>query len=45
MTYAEQLKDPRWQKRRLEILQRDEWRCLCGLRVVTRIMKALGVHF
>lgn len=31
MTYAEKLKDPRWQKRRLEILQRDEWGCQhCG---------------
>jgi hypothetical protein len=29
--YAAKLKDPRWQKRRLEILQRDEWRCVaCG---------------
>lgn len=27
MTYADKLKDPRWQKRRLEILQRDEWCC------------------
>lgn len=27
MTYGEQLKDPRWQKRRLEILQRDNWTC------------------
>lgn len=26
-TYAEKLKDPRWQKKRLEILQRDEWAC------------------
>ncbi len=26
-TYAELLKDPRWQKLRLEILNRDEWRC------------------
>ena len=26
-TYSTLLKDPRWQKRRLEILQRDEWRC------------------
>lgn len=25
--YAEKLKDPRWQKRRLEILQRDEFTC------------------
>lgn len=27
MTYAEMLKDPRWQKKRLEILERDEWAC------------------
>lgn len=26
-TYAEKLKDPRWQKKRLEILNRDEWKC------------------
>jgi len=25
--YADRLKDPRWQKRRLEILQRDGWAC------------------
>lgn len=29
--YKELLKDPRWQKRRLEIFQRDEFSCqLCG---------------
>jgi hypothetical protein len=27
-SYAELLKDPRWQRRRLEILQRDGWRCV-----------------
>lgn len=27
MTYAEKLKDPRWQRKRLEIMQRDEFRC------------------
>jgi len=27
MTYAEKLKDPRWQKLRLKILERDEWTC------------------
>lgn len=27
MKYAEKLKDPRWQKKRLEILQRDNWSC------------------
>lgn len=31
MTYKEKLLDPRWQKRRLEILQRDKFKCqLCG---------------
>jgi len=27
MTYAQRLKDPRWQKKRLKILERDEWKC------------------
>ena len=26
-TYQEKLKDPRWQKKRLEILERDNWEC------------------
>lgn len=26
-TYSEKLKDPRWQKKRLEILKRDNWAC------------------
>lgn len=26
-SYAEKLKDPRWQKKRLEILERDGWKC------------------
>src|SRR5512135_3264579 len=31
MTYADKLRDPRWQKRRLEILERDKWECRrCG---------------
>jgi hypothetical protein len=31
MGYAELLKDPRWQKKRLEIMERDEWTCkTCG---------------
>jgi len=30
-TYSEKLKDPRWQKMRLEILNRDEFMCkICG---------------
>jgi hypothetical protein len=27
MTYREQLRDPRWQKLRLEVMNRDGWRC------------------
>jgi hypothetical protein len=31
MNYADKLKDPRWQKKRLEILERDSFRCQgCG---------------
>src|SRR5262245_45622920 len=31
MTYSDKLKDPRWQKKRLEILERDEFTCRdCG---------------
>jgi len=31
MNYSEKLKDPRWQKKRLEILERDNFTCkLCG---------------
>lgn len=30
-SYLEKLKDPRWQKKRLEIFERDEWKCFaCG---------------
>ena len=30
-TYSEKLKDPRWQKKRLLILERDGWSCQsCG---------------
>lgn len=31
MNYVEKLKDPRWQKKRLEILERDNWTCQCCL--------------
>lgn len=27
-TYSEKLKDPRWQKKRLKILERDHFRCM-----------------
>lgn len=31
MTYKEQLRDPRWQKKRLEIMNRDNFKCvMCG---------------
>ncbi len=29
MTYSEKLRDPRWQKKRLQIFERDNWTCLC----------------
>lgn len=39
-SYAELLKDPRWQKKRLEIMQRDNFTCqLCGSKE-----KHLNVH-
>ena len=40
MTYSEKLKDPRWQKKRLEILDRDQFTCRdCGA-----INKTLHIH-
>lgn len=36
MTYAEKLLDPRWQKKRLEIFNRDGWACKkCGSKTIT----------
>jgi len=29
MTYSQKLKDPRWQKKRLKVLERDEITCQC----------------
>jgi hypothetical protein len=35
-TYSEKLKNPKWQKRRLEIFDRDEWMCqICGTEKIT----------
>lgn len=40
MTYSEKLKDPRWQRKRLEIMQRDGFKCCeCG-----DTTKTLHVH-
>jgi len=40
LRYSEKLRDPRWQKKRLFILERDEWACKkCGARD-----KTLHVH-
>ena len=31
MTYAEKLRNPKWQKKRLKIMERDGWQCvICG---------------
>jgi len=29
VTYKEKLRDPRWQRLRLEIMQRDQFKCCC----------------
>lgn len=40
MSYSDLLRDPRWQRKRLEIMQRDDFTCLeCGDRTTT-----LNVH-
>lgn len=40
MSYAEKLKDPRWQKKRLQVFTRDQWSCKwCGQKD-----KTLHVH-
>lgn len=39
-SYSEKLKDPRWQKKRLQVLDHAEWRCqMCGAKDRT-----LNVH-
>lgn len=40
MTYLEKLKDPRWQKKRLKIFERDDFTCqFCGSK-----NKTLNIH-
>lgn len=38
--YNQKLKDPRWQKKRLEIFERDEWKCTA----CRSDKKSLNVH-
>ena len=38
--YSEQFKDPRWQKKRLEVLERDNWKC----QMCSATEKTLHVH-
>jgi 5-methylcytosine-specific restriction endonuclease McrA len=40
MTYKEKLQDPRWQKKRLSILKRDNWTC----QICHSTEKTLTVH-
>lgn len=36
LKYHEQLKDPRWQKRRLKVMEYAHWRCqVCGAKEIT----------
>jgi hypothetical protein len=39
-TYAEKLRDPRWQKKRLQIMDRDDYKCV----ICTERTKTLNVH-
>lgn len=44
-TYKEKLLDPRWQKKRLEIFERDKWTCRrCGDRESTLHVHHLRYH-
>lgn len=44
-TYREKLKDPRWQRKRLEILSRDDWQCrFCMDRYSTLHVHHLNYH-
>jgi 5-methylcytosine-specific restriction endonuclease McrA len=46
MTYKEKLKDPRWQKKRLKIFERDGWKCTeCGRTELTLEVHHLSYSF
>lgn len=39
-TYKENLKNPKWQKKRLKILKRDDFKCrCCDSDLITKIFK------
>lgn len=45
MNYYEKLKDPRWQKLRLEVMQRDKFSCVhCGDKSATLNVHHLAYH-
>jgi hypothetical protein len=48
MKYSDWFLDPRWQKKRLEVLERDNWTCqLCGYQFeqnAEHVQKPLDVH-
>ncbi len=44
--YAAKFKDPRWQRKRLEVLERDDWQCKdCGSKSDTLNVHHLYYHF
>lgn len=45
MTYKEQIKHPKWQRRRLEILEKDDFTCqMCGDKEMTLNVHHLHYH-
>lgn len=45
MTYTEQLKDPRWDKKRKEVLKRDNFTCVCCYAIKVKLNVHHGVYF
>ncbi len=44
-TYRQKLQDPRWQKKRLEVMNRADWRCeWCGTDATSGRTRGLQVH-
>ncbi len=43
--YSEKLRDPRWQRKRLEVMERDKWKCVaCGAAEETLNVNHLRYH-